>query len=348
MIELSAFSAYGLLDEKIKYGFGTRFFITKKPRRMVKIVHKYDIEQIGISSNAFNNTGVISSTFRRNPLNKLVFNKETRFSYSKEWFQGLTTTFLFRNTILNPLGIVNFSKIDINNDLVNINSIKSSEASFNVRFAYNEEFLDGEFERISLGTKYPVLEFNYAYGIPNLFASTWEYHRLKLSYSHKIRLGIIGTMKYKFSAGKIWGNLPYPLLEVHPGNETWSYNDDSYNMMNIGEFVSDEFISFKAYQHFDGLFLNKIPILSKLKWREVIGIKGVWGRLNSRHDEIMILSDFSSSLKAKPYLEGSAGIENIFKFLRFDVIWRLSHLDNELSGQKVSPIGFRGKLQFDF
>lgn len=348
MIELSAFSAYGLLDENFKYGFGTRFFITKKPRRMVKIVHKYDVEQIGISSNAFNNTGVISSVFRRNPLNKLVFNKETRFSYSKEWFQGLTTTFLFRNTILNPLGIVTFSKIDTNNNLVNINSITASEASFNVRFAYNEEFLDGEFERISLGTKYPVLELNYAYGIPDLFASTLEYHRLKLSYSHKIRLGIIGTMKYKFSAGKIWGNLPYPLLEVHPGNETWSYNDDSYNMMNIGEFVSDEFISFKAYQHFDGLFLNKIPILSKLKWREVIGIKGVWGRLNSKHDEIMILSDFSSSLKSRPYLEGSAGIENIFKFLRLDVIWRLSHLDNELSGQRVSPIGFRAKLQFDF
>ena len=130
--------------------------------------------------------------------------------------------------------------------------------------------------------------------------------------------------------------------------ETWSYNDDAYNMMNIGEFVSDEFISFKAYQHFDGLLLNKIPLLSKLKWREVAGIKGVWGRLNSRHNEIMILPSFSRSLNAKPYLECSAGIENIFKFLRFDVIWRLSYLDNELSGQKVAPIGFRAKLQFDF
>ena len=71
-IELSAFGAYGLSDKRVKYGGGTRFFITKKPRRLVQIVHKNDVEQIGISSNAYNNSGVVSSLLRRNPFNKFM------------------------------------------------------------------------------------------------------------------------------------------------------------------------------------------------------------------------------------------------------------------------------------
>ena len=86
MIEFSSFAAYGLLDKEFKYGLGTRFFITKEPRRMVHAVFKHDVEQIGLSSNAYNNTGVVSSFLRRNPFNKLVFNTEYRFSTQESGF----------------------------------------------------------------------------------------------------------------------------------------------------------------------------------------------------------------------------------------------------------------------
>ncbi len=118
--------------------------------------------------------------------------------------------------------------------------------------------------------------------------------------------------------------------------------------MNIGEFVSDEYVSFKVQQHFDGLILNKIPMLRKLKWREVGTFQGVWGRLDPDKENGLVIPNFSSSLQNKPYLESSMGIENIFKFLRIDVIWRLSYLDNEFEGIKVNPIGLRAKLQFEF
>ena len=151
-----------------------------------------------------------------------------------------------------------------------------------------------------------------------------------------------------FSAGKIFGNIPFPLLEVHPGNETWSYNDQAFNMMNIGEFISNEYVTWKVENHFDGLFLNKLPILKKLKWREVTTFQGVWGRLNNSQNPIVNLPEFSRSLEKMPYLESSFGIENIFKFLRVDAIWRLSYLGNEFKNIRVAPFGIRAKLQFDF
>ena len=76
--------------------------------------------------------------------------------------------------------------------------------------------------------------------------------------------------------------------------------------------------------------------------------QGVWGKLDSTKENELILPEFSSSLQNKPYMESSLGIENIFKFLRLDVIWRLSYLDNEFEGIKVNPLGLRAKLQFEF
>ncbi|MDG2343783.1 MAG: carboxypeptidase-like regulatory domain-containing protein, partial [Flavobacteriales bacterium] len=154
---------------------------------------------------------------------------------------------------------------------------------------------------------------------------------------------------YQFTGGKIWGEVPFPLLEIHPGNETWSFNPLAFNMMNIGEFISDRYISFKTEHHFEGLFLNKFPLLKRLQIREIAGLKGVYGDLSlNKHVNIFSLPNFSSSLKKKPYLETYFGLENIFKFIRLDFIWRLSYIDNTFDGIKVSPFGLRGSLQFDF
>jgi hypothetical protein len=346
-IELSGYLAYGIEDQLIKYGAATRFFITKKPRRMVHLVYKYDVEQVGISSNSFNTTGAVTF-FRRNPLNKLVFNEEFRASYTREWFQGLSSTLLMRNANFMPIGVTTFNRINADNSISPLQTLTATEVGFYTRFAYNEEFLSGEFDRISLGTKYPILSVNYTYGMPNVLGSEYNYHKVVFNYQHKIPMGILGTMRYQFEVGKIFGNAPYPLLEVHNGNETWGYSESAFNMMNILEFVSDEYISFKVRQHFDGLFLNKFPLIRKLKWREVATLTGVWGRLSDANRDLMLLPTFTSTLQDKPYLELAAGIENVFKFLRFDVLWRMTYLDNEYDGIRVSPIGFRMKFQFNF
>lgn len=348
-IEISGYAAYALLDEEFKYGGGTRFFITKEPRRLVKLVYKHDVEQVGISSNSFNSANAVTSIARRNPLNKLVFNTEYRASFEREWTAGLQSTLMFRNASISPLGITPFIKTNPETSTQDsIKNITTSEVSLLIRYAHHEKHVSGEFDRVSLGTKHPTLSVFYTYGIPNVFYSEYEYHKLVFEYKHKFSLGIIGTTKYQFSLGKVWGDLPYPLLELHPGNETWGYNEDTYNLMNINEFVSDEYISFNVHQHFGGLFLNKLPLLRKLKWREVLTFKGIYGRLDQKNINLMALADYTTTLKTKPYMELAAGIENIFSFLRVDAVWRLTYLNHEVDGIKVSPFGIRGKLQFEF
>jgi hypothetical protein len=348
-IELSGYGAYGLWDKQFKYGLGTRFFITKQPRRLVQIYYKNDVEQIGISQNAFRSENILGSYVRRNPNNKLSFTEEIRASYFREWFQGLSSQILFRNISYTPLGIIPFAKTFENQGYIfNFPHVVSSEVSLHVRYAAKEEFLSGEFNRISLGTKKPVLEAQYTYGLKGVFGAQYEFSKLVLGLKHKLPLGYLGTTWYSVEAGKIWGTLPFPLLEIHPGNETYGYNISAFNMMNILEFVSDEYVSFNVRHHFMGLFFNRVPLLQKLKWREVFSIKGIYGRLDEKHLSVMDLPGFTSTLAAKPYFEMAAGIENIFKVFRVDVLWRMSYLDNKYDGINVSPIGIRGRLQIDF
>ena len=54
------------------------------------------------------------------------------------------------------------------------------------------------------------------------------------------------------------------------------------------------------------------------------------------------LSDVS-----KPYFEASVGIENIFKFIRIDAMWRLNHLEDN-PYQDFENFGIRAMLQFTF
>jgi hypothetical protein len=113
--------------------------------------------------------------------------------------------------------------------------------------------------------------------------------------------------------------------------------------MNLFEFVSDRYVSFSVVQHFEGFFLNKIPLMRKLKWREVALFKGVAGDLRNNHINLM---DFPLGLQSldKPYYETGVGIENIFKILRIDALWRLSYRDNP----NIQTFGIRGAVQFKF
>lgn len=348
-IMFKGLGAYGFLDKKWKYTFGTKFFITKTPRRLVEIDYTNEVRQFDRDYFSTYSQNIISSFLRRNPYNKLVNVEGFNFSYYNEWFEGLSNTIRFQSFNLeNITPILPFNE-PINDSTVNpINSIYNSEVSLSMRYAHNEKFVSGEFYRTSLGTKFPVIEAEFSMGLKDVFKSQYEYKKLKVKYRHWLNAGYFGYLSYRLEAGKLWGTLPYPLLFIHAGNETWGYEREAFNAMNIGEFISDEYISMNLEHHFEGLFLNYIPLLRKLKWREVASFKAIYGRLNDKHSQVFEFPSFSRSLQAKPYMEGSVGIENIFKVLRIDALWRMSYLKNNFEDINVLRFGIRAKLQVRF
>jgi hypothetical protein len=148
-------------------------------------------------------------------------------------------------------------------------------------------------------------------------------------------------------AGKIWGTLPYPLLKIHDGNQSFFYDDYASNLMNYYEFISDNWVSASYTHHFDGLLFNKIPLFRKLKWREVAHIRGVYGTLSDKNAQYSLFPGNLRSFSSQPYWEAGVGIENIFKIIRIDAIWRMSHLHDD-GNPNVPKFGIFVSLSFSF
>jgi len=125
--------------------------------------------------------------------------------------------------------------------------------------------------------------------------------------------------------------------------------------MNFLEFANDHYESLSLDQHFNGFFFNKIPLLKKLKWREVISAKALWGGVTDENNPNLHPSLYQFPvdehgkpvtyiMNSTPYVEGSVGIENIFKFFRVDLVKRFNYLDHD----NIAKIGVRVRADFNF
>ena len=321
--------------------------LNKNPRRTFGAEFQYDLEQLGASQNAFREDFFLAFLFQRNTEDKLSIVEGYKAYYEHEWFNGFSNTINIIHRNLYAVGGNTFEVNKVDNEgnsfVASESAITSTEIRLDTRLAYKERFLLGEFERVSLGAKYPILEIRYGYGIPTLAGGDNEYHRLQLGVSHWFNTFNLGWSKYIIEAGRIWGAVPYPLLKLHEGNETYFFDESSFNMMNYFEFVSDKYLSVFYTHHFDGYLFNRVPLFRKLKWREVAFVKGLVGGLDKKNREYSVFPNGMYTLD-KPYFEAGAGVENIFKLLRVDAIWRLSHLDHP----GISKFGIRFSLHFLF
>jgi hypothetical protein len=334
--------AYGLMDERFKYGGGFIYLFNRNPRRGVGVEYKFDMEQLGESVNAFRQDNIMASLLRRRPFTKLTMVEQITSYYEHEYVQGISNKITFRRRNIFPLKDQKFSIFEQGQNRIYDNLI-SSEIELNFRFAYKETYLVDKFNRTNLGTRYPIFNIWLSYGIPDFWESDFEYFKLTTSLTQWFNIRNLGWSRYAIDAGKIFGTLPFALLEIHPGNETYSFDRFAFNKMNYYEFISDAYISLYFSHHFDGFFLNRIPLMRELEWREVVYFRGLVGELSEKNKKYSRFP-LNSGWLNEPYYEVGVGVENIFKVLRLDAGWRLSYLDNP----DISRFGLMATLYLSF
>lgn len=344
-VMLEGYAAYGFKDEEFKWSGGGQFFLTKKPWQYVGLYHTRDLVQLGRPENFLRRDNMFTSLFRTSPPLKLIMVDDWEAYYDREWFTGFSNRLSVRYFDMTPAGDFTFNRtVPESLDTTSVPGVTSAEVSLKARFAYKEQFLYGEFTRVSLGSRYPVVEVEYGLGVEGVFDSQYNYHRAKVTVSNKFLLGIFGNLRMKFEVGKYWGDIPYPLLKVHAGNETFFSSESAFNLMNFYEFVSDQYALGWLEYHLEGFILNRIPLMRKLKWREVVGARSVIGSLGEASTNEMLLPENSHSLYDGPYTEVNVGIENIFKFFRVEGLWRLNYRDHD----QISNFGLRIRMSIQF
>ena len=193
-----------------------------------------------------------------------------------------------------------------------------------------------------------MVHFEVTAGVKGVLNSAYEYKKARFSVTENINIPPLGHLYYNVFAGKYFGTLPYPLLEIHPGNEYYYYNQYAFQMMNSYEFLSDQYAGFNIEHNIGGGIFNRIPLLKQLKFRQFWTAKGVIGSLSKANESLNFNSNYPfRTLKGDPYLELGTGVSNIFQVFRIDFVWRVTPrpLPEE---SKTRYFGIFGSANFEF
>lgn len=324
-IQFSCYAAYGLRDKAWKYGSKLKWLIPSKNRKwnMLSFSWFSDYRMLSQDNQALAHDNFMNAFTRAVPMDRLMKIDEGLIAWQKDWFLGFYTQLSYKWRRFHSVqgGFV-FSR---ENGDIPVQHLTSSELIFKVHWGHEERFWvdNSGFKRASMNSEFPIMEFTYTAGIKGFLHGDYNYHKIDFFLRHRLNWAL-GYSKYQIKASKAFGQLPYPAMSVHLGNETLMGNNFAYGLMNEFEFVSDMYASFWISHHFDGLILNRIPLLNKLKLRSLFIFRGLYGTVNPQN---LALFDFPTGLAAPNfYAEIGFGIENILKIIRVDFLWRLTQL----------------------
>jgi len=352
--------AYGFKDKKWKYYLsGTYSFNHKSiysfPLNYLRLSYQYDTKIPGQELQFVAEDNFLLS-FKRGDNNKWLYNRIAKAEYVREFGKNVSYTFGFKRWEQMPAGNIIYDKPSgsgVGYDT--LTSLTTTELSGELRWAPNEQFYQGKNYRIPIFNKYPIFRVRFLAGIKGLLGGEYNYQNITLSAFKRFYLSQFGFADIVVEGGQTFGKVPYPLLSIHRANQTYSYQFYSFNMMNFMEFVSDRYVSLNTEYFLNGLIFNKIPLLKKLKLREVASFKFLYGGMRDENNPafnqhtLRFPTDDQGNpttftLNRKPYMEASVGIGNIFKILRLDVVKRLSYLEHP----NVPEWGIRGRIRFEF
>ena len=341
---IQGYTAYGFKDDKIKYGINARVMLNKKKRFIVSLGNRRDVEQIGVSLTTSNDvlgrSFASSSFFSSGTNNKLTNVNLTNLGFEIEPVKNLVfeSSFSYR-TLSSASSEFKLDYFTDNSYTSTSNKITQSEVNFLVNYTPKRKMVGYGVDRIDVDLNYPRIFVSYSQGLKGVFDSDFNYSKLQLYYRQPLLIGGFGRLFSTLEIGKTFGAVPLSLMGIIPGNQSYFIIDNTYNLLNYYDFVADQYTSLHLEHNFNGKLFARVPLLRKLNWREIIGVKAVYGSVS---DENIALNASGQSYQApvNGYYEYSAGIGNIFKVMRIDGAWRGSYFNVPDARKFTIRVGF--------
>jgi hypothetical protein len=361
-LRLHGYIAYGFKDGAYKGRFDVNYRIPGDNGITVFASYTHDLDngRTRYNDEDITTDNIFSQLIRRpNIKQKFLGVDEVKLQVTKEWKSKFSvqpfvvrTNYETFNPLLPRMQLVTHTQ---QNELV------STELGMKFRYAPGEKSITTHRKDRKLKTNHPVYELRAVMGVPNVLGSNYKYERIGANITHTVRIPRWGKLNYMVYAGKIFTNeaLPFMLLEIHPGNEIYYYNRQSFNLMNRFEYISDEFAGINLEHNLEKKFLNLLPFMRKSNMRQFWNVKSVVGNLDDKNRRLNILDYYYEyrmrSLHKDFYTEIGTGFENIFKLLRIDFVWRYAPLriippnvNPALFKSNTNDFGVFGSVRFQF
>ena len=302
------------------------------------------------------------TSFKWTSVEHMMFQRQWLARYEVETNDHLGIKLQFKHSRITPCGALFYQRLDSPHPAYtttadDVHHLRTSEITLSLRWAPGEEIINSRHRRQYVNHNNPVFALSHTFGIKGLFGSDYRYNTTELTAYERIWLNSYGRIDLNFRGAIAWNKAPFPLLLMPVANNSYIITRDMFYMIQNLEFVNDRYASLQVQWDLSGKLLNRIPLLKKLKLREVIGFKMLYGHLSDKnnpdlnpgdHDLFYMPSLHGQSIvhtmSHTPYMEFSVGLHNILKCIRIDYVRRLNYLNYP----GVKKHGVRFCFQFDF
>ncbi len=345
---LEGYVAYGFKDDKFKYGFNGKVMLNTPTRFILYGGNRRDIEQIGVSLTETNDvlarSFASSSLFSSGDNSKLTNINLSTVGLEIEPVKNLRFLSTFSYRTLRPSSDRFNLDYYINKEQNIISDeTRQSEVEFAVDYTPGKRTIGYGVDRKTIDERYLKLYLRYSHGVKGILKSDFTYDKLQLYARKPVLLGGFGELTTTIEAGKTFGEVPLGLLNVIPGNQSWFHIPNTFANLNYYEFVTNEYATLHLEHNFGGRLFSRIAWLRDFNLREIIGIRGVYGKISQENIDLNA-SSLVYHAPDKVYYEYYVGVGNIFKIFRLDLSWRGNYLDTP----DARKFAIRGSFGFSF
>ena len=338
--------AYGFKDHRSKYMGEVEYSFNKKeylprefPKNSITFSYQYDVMSPTDKFLKTDKDNVFVS-FKTSTVDQMSYVRNIALKYGNETQFGLKTTVEVKHSTDEPTGGLAYITNDDQKTLVP--EIHTMEASLAFRYAPGETFVNTKQRRIPVSFDAPVFTLSHTAGFKGVLGGEYNYNLTEIGLYKRFWFSSWGKIDMFVKGGAQWNKVPFPLLIMPAANLSYILQRETFNLINNMEFLNDRYASLDVSWDLNGKIFNRIPLLKKLKWREAIGFKMLYGHLTDKNNPMKHPGDSELFLfptrdgrptsfvmdPKTPYMECSVGIHNIFKILHIDYVRRLNYLDH--------------------
>ena len=338
--------AYGFKDHRSKYMGEVEYSFNKKeylprefPKNSITFSYQYDVMSPTDKFLKTDKDNVFVS-FKTSTVDQMSYVRNIALKYENETQFGLKTTVEVKHSPDEPTG--GLAYITNDDQKTSVPEIQTMEASLAFRYAPGETFVNTKQRRIPVSFDAPVFTLSHTAGFKGVLGGEYNYNLTEIGLYKRFWFSSWGKIDMFVKGGAQWNKVPFPLLIMPAANLSYILQRETFNLINNMEFLNDRYASLDVSWDLNGKIFNRIPLLKKLKWREAIGFKMLYGHLTDKNNPMKHPGDSELFLfptrdgrptsfvmdPKTPYMECSVGIHNIFKILHIDYVRRLNYLDH--------------------
>lgn len=326
---LNAYGAYGIKDNKFKYGIEALYLFSSEPRIVIGASHLRDNLQL---------SGKLLEIDDLLPKNKTSFimrgknyylSNVMRNSINLDWALNENLHFNISGVYQNIQSAAPDS-FSINYTYPNTFETQNKliDASSNITLTYTpgrNVYGYGAEQKIGK-LPYSTIALKYTKGYKGILNSDFNYNKIQLSVEKKFFLSNFGILNASIELGKTFNSVPISLLSPIPANQSISVTPKTFSLLNYYNLVTDTYMMGNLEHHFNGFIFNRIPLIRKLNLRSFIFYRFAYGSISKNNIDINRSSIFYVAPENQIYSEYGFGIENIgygnIRPFRVDFIWR--------------------------